>query len=110
VTDRLLDELFNERFAPGVQHSSPETAAESSDSSETNSRDFDGFSVKHIHACVIENFGDQLRLARFEVVVAENCNGRDSHSSANICDEFLGFFWESVICEISTEEQHICTA
>src|ERR1051326_7546162 len=56
---RLLDKWFNERFAPGIEHSATKTAAESRNASETNSGDFDGFTIEHVHACLIENFADR---------------------------------------------------
>src|SRR5438093_12070822 len=47
VTDRFLHELLNQRLTPSVQHPPAETAAEPADPRESNSGDFDGFTVEH---------------------------------------------------------------
>ena len=60
MSNRFLHKLFNQRFAPRVQHSPAETTAEAGDAGEPDPCDFDGFAVEHVNARVIENFANQF--------------------------------------------------
>ena len=57
---------------------------------------------------MIENVRDGFRLSRFIIMITNNADTRDSHRAANIGSEFLRFFGEPVLREITAKQQHVC--
>jgi hypothetical protein len=61
LVDCLLHELFDQRFAPGIEHSPAETAAKTADAGESDAADFDRFAIEDCHSSGLHDLTHQLR-------------------------------------------------
>jgi hypothetical protein len=102
VIDCFLNELYDERFAPRIQHPAAEPAGECANAGETNARDFDRFAVEDVDTGAVEHFADKLRFAGLKIVVPKHRDYRDAESRADVSDELFGFFGQAVISQIAT--------
>ena len=108
VIDCLLYKFFHKRFSPSIEHATTKTAAEPADAGETNTFDFDAFSVEHGDAGLFQYFTDKLRLARFKIVIAEDGENRYVHGRAKIDNQLFCFFSQTVVGQIAAEQKDIC--
>lgn len=107
LVDRLLNKLLDKRLAPGVQHSSSEATAESADTGEADPVNFVRGPFQNDYASLIKNVPDQFRLAGFEIMISKNSQCRNAKSPMDVGNQFLCFFGEPVIGQISAEQEHI---
>jgi Nucleotidyl transferase of unknown function (DUF2204) len=107
VIDCLLNELFDERFAPYTQHPATKPTGKTADAGEANACDFDGFAVEHVHTGAVKHFADKLGFAGLKIVVTKHSDTRDAESGTDVGDELLGFFSETVISKIAAKQENV---
>jgi hypothetical protein len=109
----VMDSCTN-AFMSGSPHAfsmrRAETATETGDSGEAGSYDLDCFAIQHTDPSVIENFTNKFGLSRFEIVVTEDRQRRNSYGSTNIGREFLRFFGKSIISDVAAKQQDVSAA
>src|SRR5690606_27117804 len=105
--DRFLDELLDERLAPGVEHGRSESASKTADPRKTNPIDLMTFTVEHDHPRFLYHFPHQFRSPRFTVVIAAYGQYRNLNAGTKVLCKHFGLFHEAVVCQVATEQEHV---
>ena len=105
--DRLVDELLDDFFAPCIQLPPAETAAESLHTGETDAFDLMRPAIEHGHAGVGQDLHNVLRLARFEIVIAQDADGRDAKRRRDFFGQDLRFLDQAVVGEIAAKKENV---
>ncbi len=84
VIDCFLNELFNERFTPRIQHAAPKPAGEAANAGKTDAFNLDGFAIEHVNAGAIEHFADKLRFAGLQIVIAKHSDGWNPDGGSDV--------------------------
>ena len=106
LVDRLVHELFERRLAPGFERTRPEPAAEAFDARDADAEQFARVAVEHGDTGLGQDLADLRGFPRLEVVISQHGHYRDAHG-AQLAHEHLRFFGQSVIGEITRDEQQI---
>ncbi|MDB6152262.1 MAG: hypothetical protein JWL90_715 [Chthoniobacteraceae bacterium] len=107
VINGFLHEHFNNRLAPGVEHSLTESAAKTRHAREANSLDFHALPIKGNDARFLNNRANFLHVPGFEVVVAQHGHNRNVGIGVEIFGKHLGFLCKAVIGQVAAKQQDI---
>jgi hypothetical protein len=107
LVERFLDEIFDQWFAPRIQHSASKTAAETTNPGKAHSPDFDRFAIKHFDSGIFKNLSHSLWLAGFKIVVPQHTDHRNPHSRAQVSNQFFGFLGKTVIGQVAAKQEDI---
>jgi len=93
--------------SPRVREHVAEAAAEPLDPGEADAFHLAGIAVQDADPALLKHGLDLLRLARLEVVIAEDTDDRHAHRGVDLAGEALGLFGQAMIREVAAQQQHV---
>ena len=106
LVDGLVHELFDDVFAPRSESTASEAAREALDAREADAVDLGRVAVEHLDAGVGQDPRDLGRLARLEVMVAEDGDARNLERG-ELADQAARLVGKPVVRQVTAEDQQV---
>src|SRR5687768_13713357 len=87
LVHRLVHEVLDDLLAPWPERAAAESAGEALHAGDADAENLVALAVEDLHADVPEDATDLILLARFEVVIPEDPDGRDPDGVRQLPDE-----------------------